>query len=44
MSDKNYFENRAYLSTHAFYGSAFQEYTKILQSFGFDIELDNWDK
>lgn len=43
-SDKEYFENYCYLSTHTFYGNKYKESTKILQKFGFDIEIDNWDK
>lgn len=37
-------EINKYLSTHTFYGSCYKEYTKLLQNYGFDIELDNWDK
>lgn len=33
-----------YLSTHTFYGSTYQRSTALLQSCGFDIEIDNWDK
>ena len=33
-----------YLSTHTFYGSEHKRSTKVLQSCGFDIEIDNWDK
>jgi hypothetical protein len=32
-----------YLSTHTFYGNNRKESTKLLQSCGFDVELDNWD-
>lgn len=45
MSDiHEFYKHHMYLSTHTFYGSRYKEYTKILQGFGFDIELDNWDK
>ena len=43
-TQKNYFDHHVYLSTHTFYGGHYKYYTKELQSFGFDIELDNWDK
>jgi hypothetical protein len=33
-----------YLSTHTFYGKTYEESTKILQSCGFDIIIDDWDK
>ena len=33
-----------YLSTHTFYGSEYKRSTAILQSCGFDVEIDNWDK
>lgn len=32
-----------YLSTHTFYGSTYENSTKILQACGFDVELANWD-
>lgn len=34
----------AYLSTHTFYGMKYKASTHLFQSFGFDIEIDNWDK
>ena len=40
----NYFDNHVYLSTHTFYGSQYKYSTKLLQKYGFDIEIDNWDK
>ena len=40
----NYFENHCYLHTHSFYGNWYQDSTKTLQKYGFDIEIDNWDK
>ena len=40
----NYFDHHVYLSTHTFYGSMHQYSTEILQRFGFDVEIDNWDK
>ena len=33
-----------YLSTHTFYGSEYRRSTAVLQSCGFDVEIDNWDK
>lgn len=33
-----------YLSTHTFYGSQYKYSTELLQKYGFDIEIDNWDK
>ena len=39
-----YFNHHVYLSTHTFYGSYYKESTRLLQKFGFDIEIDNWDK
>lgn len=40
---KNYFKHHYYLSTHTFYGSNYEHSTEILQRFGFDVEIDNWD-
>ena len=37
------YENMHYLSTHTFYGSQYEESTRILQSCGFDVHLANWD-
>lgn len=39
FSDRMY-----YLSTHTFYGLNYERSTKLLQSCGFDVEIDNWDK
>ena len=33
-----------YLSTHTFYGRNHEYSTKLLQSYGFNVVLDNWDK
>ena len=41
---ENYCDHNIYLSTHTFYGHDYEYYTKVLQSFGFDVILDNWDK
>lgn len=38
----NYFEHHKYLSTHTFYSEEYEWSSKLLQSFGFNIELDNW--
>lgn len=33
-----------YLSTHTFYGKGQHKFsTKLLQSCGFNVEIDNWD-
>lgn len=31
-----------YLSTHTFYEMNYKESTKILQSYGFNVELESW--
>lgn len=41
---KNYYDHHMYLSTHTFYGSQYKASTEILRKFGFDVEIDNWDK
>lgn len=43
-TEDNYFEHHVYLSTHTFYGSHYKYSTEILQKYGFDVEIDNWDK
>ena len=43
-TQRDYFEHHIYLSTHTFYGSNYEYSTKILQKYGFDVEIDNWDK
>ena len=43
-TEKNWYKHHRYLSTHTFYGSTYEYSTKILQQFGFDVEIDNWDK
>ena len=40
----NFFKHHIYLSTHTFYGSNYKKSTEILQKYGFDVEIDNWDK
>lgn len=32
-----------YLSTHTFYGLDYKYYTVLLQEYGFDVQLENWD-
>ena len=32
-----------YLSTHSFYGKSYKDYTIMLQEYGFDVQLKNWD-
>lgn len=39
---KDYFKHHRYLSTHTFYGKTGTP--TILQEFGWDLLLDNWDK
>lgn len=43
-TEDNYFEHHYYLSTHTFYGLKYRHSTAVLQHFGFDVELDNWEK
>lgn len=43
-TERNYFDHHIYLSTHTFYGSGYKYSTELLQKFGFDVEIDNWDK
>lgn len=38
------FELVEYLSTHTFYGSEYKRSTELLQKYGFNVELSNWDK
>lgn len=40
----DYFNHHVYLSTHTFYGSSYKYSTETLQKYGFDVEIDNWDK
>lgn len=42
VSDKDYYKHNIYLSTHTFYGKTGTP--NILKDYGWDIELDNWDK
>ena len=44
MTTKEYLEKHIYLSTHTFYGKHYKHSTELLQKYGFDIEIDNWDK
>lgn len=39
-----YYKHHHYLSTHTFYGETYKESTEVLQKFGFDLEIDNWEK
>lgn len=41
---ESYFKHHRYLSTHTFYGFNYKYYEELLQSYGFDVELNNWDK
>tara|TARA_R100000951_G_scaffold107237_1_gene102447 strand:+ start:469 stop:696 length:228 start_codon:yes stop_codon:yes gene_type:complete len=37
-------KSERYLSTHTFYGGNFENSTKKLQEYGFDVVLSNWDE
>lgn len=41
---RDYYAHHVYLSTHTFYGSQYKQSTKLLQQYGFNVEIDNWDK
>ena len=41
---RNYWQHHRYLSTHTFYGNTHKNYTALLQQYGFDVELANWDE
>lgn len=43
-ANEEHYENHVYLSTHTFYGKNYKYSTELLQKYGFDIEIDNWDK
>ena len=43
-SGDQYFKHHRYLSFHTFYGHQYEYSTKVLQSYGFDVEIDNRDK
>ena len=36
-------EYMEYLSTHTFYGLNYQYSSALLQEYGFDVQLENWD-
>lgn len=40
--DDKFYNHHHYLSTHTFYGKTGTPH--ILQEYGWDVELDNWDK
>ena len=40
--DEEYWKHNVYLSTHTFYENHYKESTRLLQKFGFDVEIDNW--
>lgn len=40
----DFYNHHVYLSTHTFYGSNYKYSTKLLQKYGFNVEIDNWDK
>lgn len=44
IKNKYDYSSVAYLSTHTFYGSKYQFSTILLNSYGFNVEIDNWDK
>jgi hypothetical protein len=41
--DKATGEVKEYLSTHTFYGNQYQRSTELLQKYGFNVQLSNWD-
>ena len=43
-TEENWYDHHKYLSTHTFYGRTHEFSTYLLQKFGFDVEIDNWDK
>lgn len=43
-NSEDYWRHNSYLSTHAFYGSHYKDSTELLQKFGFNVVIDNWDK
>ena len=43
-TEREHCKHNVYLSTHSFYGSSCQGYTRILQEYGFDVVLANWDE
>lgn len=43
-TETDYYKHHYYLSTHTFYGMKYKYSTEVLQKFGFDVELDNWDR
>ena len=43
IKNKETGELDAYLSSHTFYGSHYENRTKFLQSRGFNVVLANWD-
>ena len=36
-------DTETYLSTHTFYGKTHEYSTQLLQGYGFDVEIANWD-
>jgi len=44
VTQREYYDHHVYLSTHTFYGEEYKHSTKLLQQYGFDVEIDNWDK
>lgn len=43
QTEENYFDHHIYLSTHTFYGGNYKYSTVLLQEYGFDVQLENWD-
>lgn len=42
-TESDYYKHHVYLSTHTFYESQYKASTQLLQSYGFDVELESWD-
>lgn len=43
LRDKKTGEYITYFSTHTFYGRNYKNSSELLQCYGFNVELDNWD-
>ena len=39
---EDYYKHNTYLSTHTFYEGYNKGSTKLLQQYGFDVELESW--
>lgn len=39
-----FYNDHVYLSTYTFYGEQYKYSTSLLKKYGFDVEIDNWNK